>query len=53
VLVDGRIAVEGSYPSRETLAALAGVVLKKLEVAPTASTGCCGPSTAAKSTNCC
>ncbi|MFT3774757.1 MAG: arsenite efflux transporter metallochaperone ArsD [Minicystis sp.] len=43
VLVDDRIAVEGSYPSRETLAALAGVVLRKLDVAPAAS-GCCGPS---------
>jgi hypothetical protein len=54
VLVDGRIAVEGSHPSRETLAALAGVVVKKLEVAPAASTSCCGPSTGAKSkTSCC
>jgi hypothetical protein len=53
VLVGDRIAVEGSYPSRETLAALAGVVLKKLETVP-ASTGCCGPSTGAKSkTSCC
>lgn len=47
VLVDDRIAVEGSYPSRETLAALAGVVVKKLAPAPTAS--CCGPSTGTKS----
>ncbi len=54
VLVGDRIAVEGSYPSRETLAALAGVVVKKLEVAPAASSGCCGPSTGAKSkTSCC
>lgn len=43
VLVDGRIAVEGKYPSRETLAALAGVVVRKLE---TASSGCCGGSSA-------
>ena len=44
VLVDGRIAVEGSYPSRETLAALAGVVMRKpLQAAPAAS-GCCAPS---------
>lgn len=49
VLVDDRIAVEGSYPSRETLAALAGVVLRKLDVAPAAS-GCCGPSTSAPGT---
>ncbi len=41
VLVDDRIAVEGSYPSRETLAALAGVVVTKSE--PAAATGCCGP----------
>jgi hypothetical protein len=46
VVVDGRIAVEGSYPSRETLAALAGVVVKKVAPAPTSS--CCGPSTGAK-----
>ncbi len=31
VLVDDRIAVEGAYPSRETLAALAGVVVRKTE----------------------
>src|ERR1700722_20273806 len=31
VLVDERVAVEGAYPSRETLAALAGVVVRKLE----------------------
>ncbi|MBK8693825.1 MAG: arsenite efflux transporter metallochaperone ArsD [Deltaproteobacteria bacterium] len=48
VLVGDRIAVEGAYPSRETLAALAGVVVKKLAVAPSASTGCCGPSTDSK-----
>ena len=54
VLVGDRIAVEGAYPSRETLAALAGVVVKKPEATPAASSGCCGPSTAAKSkTSCC
>ncbi len=55
VLVGERIAVEGSYPSRDTLAALAGVVVKKLEAAPAAA-GCCGPSTATTSkpkTSCC
>jgi hypothetical protein len=52
VLVGDRVAVEGSYPSRETLAALAGVVVKKL--APVPSSGCCGPSTDAKpKTGCC
>ena len=45
VLVDNRVAAEGTYPSRETLAALAGVVVKKLDIAPAASP-CCGPSTA-------
>jgi hypothetical protein len=45
VLVDDRIAVEGSYPSRETLAALAGVVVRKLAVAPAAASACCTPST--------
>ncbi len=45
VLVDDRIAVESSYPSRETLAALAGVVVRKLEAAPSATaTSCCAPS---------
>jgi hypothetical protein len=56
VLVDDRIAVEGSYPSRETLAALAAVVIRKLEVAP-ATSGCCEPSTgepgASAKTKCC
>lgn len=53
VLVGDRVAVEGAYPSRETLAALAGLVVKKLEVAPAAG-GCCGPSTGAKpKTGCC
>lgn len=46
ILVDERIASEGSYPSRETLAALAGVVVRKLDVAPKSS-GCCPPSTGA------
>jgi hypothetical protein len=43
VMVDERVAAEGAYPSRETLAALAGVVVRKLAAAPSA--GCCGPST--------
>lgn len=46
VLVDDRVAVEGAYPSRETLAALAGVVVNKLATARTSSccggSGCCG-----------
>ena len=54
VLVGERIAVEGAYPSRETLAALAGVVVKKQQVATAAASGCCAPSTGAKSkTSCC
>jgi hypothetical protein len=54
VLVGDRIAVEGAYPSRDTLAALAGVVVKRLEMAPAVSGGCCGPSAGAKSkTGCC
>lgn len=54
VLVGDRIAVEGAYPSRETLAALAGVTVKRLDVAPAVSTGCCGPRAEAKSkTTCC
>jgi hypothetical protein len=55
VLVDGRVAVEGAYPSRETLAALAGVVVRRLEVT-TAVASCCGPGTSSgpsKKTSCC
>lgn len=50
VLVDGRIAVEGGYPSRETLAALAGVVLRKLASAPVSS--CCS-SDGSGNSGCC
>lgn len=54
VMVDDRIAVEGAYPSRETLAALAGVVVKKLEIAAATSASCCSPSTGPKpKTGCC
>ncbi|MCC6996675.1 MAG: arsenite efflux transporter metallochaperone ArsD [Deltaproteobacteria bacterium] len=42
VLVDDRIASEGTYPSRETLAALAGVVVRKLATVPAAK-GCVKP----------
>ncbi|GAB4204707.1 MAG: hypothetical protein OHK0013_19910 [Sandaracinaceae bacterium] len=42
VLVGDRIATEGAYPSRETLAALTGVVMRQLELAPAAA--CCGPA---------
>jgi hypothetical protein len=42
VLVDDRVAVEGAYPSRETLSALAGVVVRRLELS--ASSSCCAPS---------
>jgi hypothetical protein len=56
VLVDDRVAVEGAYPSRDALAALAGVVVRKLEVAA-ASAACCGPASAgasaSKKTTCC
>jgi hypothetical protein len=54
VMVDERIAVEGAYPSRETLAALAGLVVKKLETATSPGASCCGPAAGAKSkTSCC
>ena len=54
VLVGDRIAAEGAYPSRETLAALAGVVVRKLQIAPAPASGCCAPSTGSKSgTGCC
>jgi hypothetical protein len=49
VVVDDRIAVEGAYPTRDTLAALAGVVVRKLATAPAQASACCGPSTSASS----
>lgn len=52
VMIDERIAVEGSYPSRETLAALAGVVVRKIEIMAPAS-GCCSPSTDPSKPSCC
>jgi len=54
VMVDDRVAVEGAYPSRETLAALAGVVVKKLAMASATEASCCSPSAGAQSkTSCC
>ena len=53
VMVDDRIVVEGSYPSRETLAALAGVVVRKLELAAPAAGGCCAPSADKSKPSCC
>jgi hypothetical protein len=57
ILVDGAVAVEGTYPSRETLAALAGVVVRKLEVSAPSGGGCCGPKASASpsggSSGCC
>lgn len=60
ILVGDRIAAEGTYPSRETLAALAGVVVRNADAAQdqaaqdraTKSAGCCGPSESSKS-GCC
>lgn len=52
VLVGERIAVEGSYPSRETMAALAGLVLKREDGAVSAS-GCCAPASGPKPKNSC
>ncbi|MBX7195207.1 MAG: arsenite efflux transporter metallochaperone ArsD [Sandaracinaceae bacterium] len=57
VLVGDRIAVEGAYPSRETLAALAGVLVTRAAEAPrpperAEGGGCCGPKSAGKS-RCC
>ena len=43
IMVDDRVVAEGTYPSRETLAALAGVVVRKLPQVPTAS-ACCAPA---------
>lgn len=45
VLVDDRVAVEGLYPSRETLAALAGLRIAKPDTTadPAADSSCCKP----------
>lgn len=43
VLVDDRIVAEGTYPARETLAALAGIVVQKQP--STAPKACCPPKT--------
>lgn len=54
VMVDDRVVAEGAYPSRETLAALAGVIVKKLNVAPAASASCCSPGSNVKvKSGCC
>jgi hypothetical protein len=59
VLVGDKIAVEGAYPSRETLAALAGVVVKRkinLAAGESATSSCCAPSTGdskSTKTSCC
>jgi hypothetical protein len=49
VVVDDRIAIEGAYPSRETLAALAGVVVRKSQMPAAPTSSCCGPSAKAPS----
>jgi Arsenical resistance operon protein ArsD len=51
LLVDERVVVEGAYPSRETLAALTGVVVRKLAL----GASCCGPnpSNTAPKKSCC
>ncbi len=47
VLIDGRIVAEGTYPGRETLAALAGIRLtRKLAIVSEAKESCCSPSEA-------
>lgn len=53
VMVDDRVAVEGTYPSREVLAALVGVVVRKPDGS---ASSCCAPSANAagsKKTSCC
>lgn len=54
IVVGDRVAVEGTYPSRETLAALVGVLVKAApKDGPSESTGCCGPSTKGAKSGCC
>lgn len=52
VLVGDRIVVEGAYPSRETLAALASIVVKRAAPAPVASAGCCGANSKSRGPCC-
>jgi hypothetical protein len=40
VVADGRIVAEGHYPSRETLAALCGLVLRPAATQPTPTNAC-------------
>jgi len=44
VMVDDRVAIEGAYPSRETLAALAGVLVMKTDGATSLGSTCCRSS---------
>jgi hypothetical protein len=53
ILVGDRIAVEGTYPSRETLAALAGVTVRRSETAAPATSCCASAEAEAPATNCC
>lgn len=54
VMVDDRVAVEGTYPSRETLAALAGLVVTKVALSAAPAANCCGPNADTQSkTTCC
>lgn len=53
VMVDDRVAAEGTYPSREVLAALAGVVVRK---SAGSASSCCAPSATvagSKKSSCC
>lgn len=54
LVMDDKIVAEGVYPSRDALAAMAGVVLKKLSIAPAteASKSCCAPSSDSKASCC-
>lgn len=53
VMVDDRVASEGTYPSRETLAALAGLVVRKVQLPlGTKASPCCAPSSTG-GTKCC
>jgi hypothetical protein len=53
ILVGDRIVVEGAYPSRETLAALAGVVVRRGETSTTTASCCAPAEPAGATTGCC
>jgi hypothetical protein len=55
LVLDGRVVAEGTFPSRDALAALAGIVIRrKLAVlTPQGGTPCCAPKPGAEAAGSC